>query len=449
MKTIVPGHHLIRLALISNTNIGTMSGQATLDRPTQVDAYYGLPFLPNSVIRGVMRNAYEASSDEKIKNMVDHFFGTRNRITNTGDENFAGQLVIGNGDLLTFPVRALTGERCWVFPRLNFLKFLYLESISNTNQPDLSPIISRLTQYEQGSAYVLAIPGLPPFSAPFTIKQIQAEVGETVEKLLSLFSRLSGNPFSCTETVIFADERASGYFWQQAAEILDTTAVDNETKYAKARSLRRIETIPEGSVFCSFFTLLGNKDFKFPMNILQLGSFEGNGLGYCKLDIISSVPASTEEEQSHLQISQHQHKAMSKPYILMRNAYETIVKANKEEQAFRDKLASAIGDFGWRLHKEGLQATIAFALAKAKPTIKDVNKRKPEARAYERLISYLLNISGDLSTFKGQPWFSQAFEKTFVVEVLSRWQWLRRYSELELQTTQNLRYKASASAKTR
>lgn len=440
MKTIKPGHHLVRLTLLSNANLGAISGRATLDRPTQVEAYSGLPFIPNSVLRGVLRDACESSPTKNLRDSVEHFFGSRNRRTPAiGDDNFMGNLVIGNGDLLVFPVRALTGERCWVFPRLSLLKVLYLESLGDASQPDLSPIIDRLTQIEKNAAYVLAIPALPPFSAPLTIKQVQADIQDTAGKLLALLTRWSGKSLLSAETVIIADERAAGCLWQQASEVRDATALDSRTKTAKAKSLRRIETIPEGTVFFSFVSLLDGVDFQFPVEIIQLGSDEGTGLGYCQIDMIPD-PASPVELASP-EIDKSQPKGATETHILLRNAHEAIGEANKnkKEQAFRDKLASAIGDFGWRLYTQGLEATIAFALAKAKPAVKDESKRNPETRAYEWLLKHLLNISSDLSTFNGQPWFSQPFDNTFAAEVLSRWQWLRRCSELELHTSQNIR----------
>lgn len=444
MKTISPGHHLIRLTLISNTNIGALSGHATLDRPTQVDAYYGLPFLPNSAIRGVLRDACAASPDDKINKRVQHFFGSSNRITSIGDDNYAGHLIIGNGDILAFPVLSFTGERCWVFPRINILKFLHLEGLTHVDCPELSSIINRLTQYERDAVHVFAAPELPPFSAPFTIKQMQAEVGDTAGKLLALVSRWAGKPFPGNETIIVADERTSGYLWQQAAEVRNATALKNNTKAARAQSLRRIETIPQDAIFCSFFTLIGEEQFQFPLEILQIGSAEGSGLGYCRLAVIPATFSANEEDLAPPGANQGRPKKISENYKLMHRAYEAIFQANKEDQKFRDKLATAIGDFGWRLHNEGLEATIAFTLAKSKPAIKEINKRKPEKRAYEWLGKYLLNIDGDLRAFNGLPWFTQPFERTFAAEVLSRWQWLRRASELELQTTRNLRHQPFA-----
>lgn len=45
-------HQLIRIQLLANANFGSASGAVTLDRPTQLDAYYEMPFIPNSSLRG-------------------------------------------------------------------------------------------------------------------------------------------------------------------------------------------------------------------------------------------------------------------------------------------------------------------------------------------------------------------------------------------------------------
>ena len=45
-----PQHLFIRIQLLQNANFGAASGKVTLDRPTQVDAYLELPFVPNSTL---------------------------------------------------------------------------------------------------------------------------------------------------------------------------------------------------------------------------------------------------------------------------------------------------------------------------------------------------------------------------------------------------------------
>ncbi|MBN2054783.1 hypothetical protein JW905_07665, partial [bacterium] len=45
---------LLRITLLTPMNCGAMHGDSLLDAPTQKDAYDGLPFIPDSAIKGVI-----------------------------------------------------------------------------------------------------------------------------------------------------------------------------------------------------------------------------------------------------------------------------------------------------------------------------------------------------------------------------------------------------------
>lgn len=105
-----------------------------------------------------------------------------------------GKLVIGNGDLLTFPVLSETGERCWVFPVQNIYKFLALEAL--VSAPVKLEKLARLIYagVNENRHNVLGIPAIPLFNIPFTIQQVSlSKLGDELKTVVKSLSNWCGN----------------------------------------------------------------------------------------------------------------------------------------------------------------------------------------------------------------------------------------------------------------
>ena len=356
-------HQFIRIQLLTNANFGSASGKATLDRPTQVDAYFGLPFIPNSSLRGVIRALCELDYHPLLKSA----FGQ----PDTDDEgkripDVPGKLVIGNGDVLAFPVLSEIGVRCWIFPVQHIYKFLALEGIfaSTLKLQRLAQLIYYTQREDKTNA--LGIPGIPFLNTPFSIKQIPINPNrDEIAQLMKVLRKWCVDWIPEKDHILIVSHQTANYLWDKAADTRDATAL-NSKKTAKPQSLRRIETIPEGTIFLSLVTYLDDRPLNFVNRPIQLGSSEGKGLGFCRLAVVKEEDSETPTPA----IATTSAEEMLTDAEIMLKIYSTIDEFARDENAgeeLQKKTSAAIGNFGWRMQTEGLEAALAFALAKAKP----------------------------------------------------------------------------------
>ena len=127
---------LVGITTITANHCGTGQASGAIDLPIARETHTGLPVLPASTIKGVMRDGYglpdtiegQTESHEEKVNLVKDLFGPRppkraNK-NEDGDEQreekqerdslSAGNLVFLDGMLLAFPVRSLRGVFRWV-----------------------------------------------------------------------------------------------------------------------------------------------------------------------------------------------------------------------------------------------------------------------------------------------------------------------------------------------
>ncbi len=421
---ITQEHQFLRIQLLGNGNFGAAGGKVTLDRPTQVDAFNNLPFIPNSSLRGVMK-AVSRLDDNRLKAA----FGIPE--VNEQEElgiNQPGQLVIGNGDLLAFPILADNGERCWVFPVDNIFKFMALQKLFGV-AAGLGNLAGAFYPRPAHSSAVLflrrAVALNLPFSLiPVSIKDFQEEIG----RMQSLLQQWCGDWISSTDNLLIVDDHTAAFLWDQRSEIRTLTALD-KTKTARGQTLRKVETVPEGSVFLSLVTWLGSGELEFE-SVIQFGSAEGQGLGFCRLE---AVPAQngTQAAPPLPAVSTALASPMESDADSMARIYQAISAfSSSADKSLKKKVRSAIQNFGWRAQNEGLESALAFELARAKPAS---TQKTPEIRAHRWLLAALFNIGEAEILSHYQDWFSGTLAESRKREVMQRWLWLRKYSEYELE----------------
>ncbi len=422
-------HQLVRLQLLNNGNFGAAGGRATLDRPTQTEAYFGLPYIPNSSWRGVWRNWWEVKPNAATT--ADIIFGTRDDPEKPQRvEPKPGKLVIGNGELLCFPLLSEVGERCWIFPLHNICKYVALEKLCTPKASlNLKAVVTAVYAGKKDHRYVLGIPKMPALNTIFKLEQANPAPTET-QKLRKLLKRWYADWLSENEMILVVDDKVATHLWQQASEVRDLTALE-DSKTARAQSLRRIETIPEGSIFLSLSTWLGEDDLDFGDQIIQIGSGEGLGNGFCRIatvetTTVGAVFAPLEESEQGLR--ERNDKAMSEMYR------EIVAIARNENHKLKQKIRSAIGGFGWRIKQEGWEAALAFALAKARPSAKATPERKisEDTEAYRWLLRNMFKLNEAIDKYQGEPWFTKEINAGEKSEIVQRWLWLRKFSEIEL-----------------
>lgn len=426
-------HQIVRIQLLTNGNFGAASGRVTLDRPTQLDAYLGLPFIPNSSLRGVIRNFWETIPSPPVD--TEKAFGTRReeeKETEERKENQPGNFIIGNGDLLAFSVSTAEGERCWIVVMHTVCKYIRLGELSDNSFSEYDNILqlAQAIYNLSGKIHpVVGLPRIPDLSLPYSLDQIAApDFKDVIKSFLALLEYWVGDWLPKNETLLVVDEDIARYLWQREAEIRDMTALTKK-KIAKPQSLRRIETIPEGSLFLSFISGYGSPPISHRIDGIQFGSGEGVGLGFCRLASLKGdgpndmkIPSFDTEEVSG---SVAEFKIMGEVFNAVYKAENSISRMDED---FRKKVRSAVRMFGWRMTDEGLTAAIAFALAKAKPYAKSRGEND-EKEVYRWVLKVVLNDNGDLKKYKGKPWFTEDFKPQDKQLVYLRWKWLSKFSE--------------------
>ena len=115
------GNSFLRIHLLTPANFGAAGGKATLDSPTQVDAYSELPFIPDSSLKGVFKSFFEMNELAGIEKVFgsqdinsDTFIESDGKIVMSSHHD-SGKLIFGNGELLAFPFVTSEGQRLWIF----------------------------------------------------------------------------------------------------------------------------------------------------------------------------------------------------------------------------------------------------------------------------------------------------------------------------------------------
>jgi CRISPR-associated protein Cmr4 len=106
---------LYLLHALSGLHAGTGQGSGVIDLPIAREKSTGLPIVPGSSIKGVLRDEFKGDKkDDKISNISDEqhqaLFGPDTE--NAADH--AGALALSDARLLCLPVRSLAGTFAWV-----------------------------------------------------------------------------------------------------------------------------------------------------------------------------------------------------------------------------------------------------------------------------------------------------------------------------------------------
>lgn len=434
---------LVKIQLLTAANFGTDAGRVTLDSPTQLDADLHLPFLPNSALRGILKDA--CRHIRGIKNSVEDIFGLSD-----GDdpdsprENKPGQLILGNGELLCFPFTSADGHYYWIFPLTQILKALAWQCFWG-DEIKVAQIAGRIaTQEEQGinTALALATRGIPQVEAPFTIKALNTDSDEEylkVSRLWQILRHWCSHWLPSESMLVVTDRRTSSFFWQQAADIRTQTAL-NPARTALPGSLRRKETIPDGSLFFSLVSWMGDTaiDLSALQNVaLQAGSDEAVGSGFLRLaplpevrekDLESAAKIDAPKGSGFIDTSAAQPPAATMTQVYKQFERRLKVIREKENAALPRKFRAAINSFGWRWQREGAETALAFSLAKA---CYRQREETAERLAHRWLLEIVLNK--DAPARESLPFdFQEPISQEMHRDVMERWQWLRRFAEFEL-----------------
>jgi CRISPR/Cas system CMR subunit Cmr4 (Cas7 group RAMP superfamily) len=343
--SIPQGESLLRLSARTPGNFGSRGGTATVDRPVGLDVWHDLPFIPFSGVKGVIAGRYGnvwkggVLNEPRVKK-----FGSPDHKDSTGRrQGSPSDLIVGDGNLLCFPLRLRDGSIVLVFPALNLLKFLAV--LGGHPAPTLSlPADGRFSGPVRGAA----LPGNPTHQ--------YADPGAPTTSLMAQLLGRDLGPF------VLASPAVCRGLWTHACEERTLTAIEHTRKKVRPRSLRRVELVPEGTVFLSHLTnIRGDKvPFLIDSNV-QLGAWESTGSGFFLLEAVAAAPVARFAASPDAGGGTSAERPV---HLLMREAFEAIERIRDLPEATIVK--SILLEFGPRSRTQGWPRTLAFCLAKAR-----------------------------------------------------------------------------------
>ncbi len=438
MKLEAGSSLLLRLEAVTALHTGSAAGEASLDRPVQKDAQTGLPFLPDSALKGVLASRYGDVPEKGTNPERESRFGSPDRSGHHGappSTGRSGPLVLGNGELLAFPLPSRPGPT-WVFPALTLAWALRFEP----GATDVSALLSLLSEIERSAGKAFAWPKLPLLDVPLPPEPLSGvSVRQQEQALVALLRRLAGPSLPADAPLAVLSSRDAARLWPAASDRRVLTALDSSTRTVLDGALRRVELIPPGALFLSLVTC----ETGFPAafcelddDLFQIGAWESLGLGWLRPSRV----------QAAAQPSPLPPVAQAGSPLRSFNATRVMVEAHQAVRRLiaeaapplRCAVRSAARRFGGRAQFSGLEAAFAFELAKAKPAHRKPSK---DAQAHRWLLAVLLSTSPEPPADLGPSSFllAELREGLFIPGrlaarrelILTRWLWLARYLDTD------------------
>ncbi|MBA2660921.1 MAG: type III-B CRISPR module RAMP protein Cmr4 [Bradymonadaceae bacterium] len=275
------------LHALSPLHAGTGHSAGIIDLPTARMKGTGIPFLPGSSIKGVLRDSCQGGGDR-----VEAAFGP------SDDSGLhAGALVVGDARLVALPVRTFKGAFAWVS----------------------SPLLLALTKRDLGAEHKLEIPSLSERGALVTkstlntcvqggrlyledldlVASTDPRVDVWAEFLAKLVSPES-DVFSKRFAII--DDDTMTFLCETATQVDARVAIDRETGTARAGALWLEESLPPETILIGLMGADRSRREGVPMEptevldfvleqeeVLQFGGKATIGRGRCRILPIRSA----------------------------------------------------------------------------------------------------------------------------------------------------------------
>lgn len=275
------------LHALSPLHSGTGHAADVIDLPTARMKATGIPFLPGSSIKGVLRDARRASDRDKTEAV----FGPSD-----DPAAHAGALVVGDARLLALPVRSFRGTFAWTTSPL-----LLTLAKRDLNETALSipHITARGAQLAQGNCCVhQGRLYLEDLDLPAT------ESDEAAAWARRLAPLASPGDDIFTKRFAVVDDDTMTFLWETATQVDARVRLDEKTRTVAPGALWLEESLPPESLLIGLLAADRSRrrgvnmtpddvlDFALTgEEILQLGGKATTGRGRCRIvPIVGSKP---------------------------------------------------------------------------------------------------------------------------------------------------------------
>lgn len=421
------GQSWLLLELVTPANFGSGEGRADVDRPTVKDPQRNLPYVPHSVIKGVIAGRHgdiDEVEAERSRTREERY-GSPDRPDRLGE---AGPVVFGDGELLSYLLPGRDGGEVRVFPAPVVAQCLAGSPASESRAAalELLDLVERLAR-AGASEPVAGDSGSETARSPRSWTWLDdGKVQNLWQHLRGEIRRWIGPGSKGTEPWLVASGRGAATGWTMAHEERTATAIDPERHTVADGSLRSIELCPAGTVFVSRLSVARpGLDLDFP-ELLQIGAREAEGFGFCRVALGGETagPGSRAE----IAVASTPARSSRSAARVMAEMHQRLLSAKDEPAPVRGAIRAVITHFGGRAHFQGLRNAVSFSLAKAKP---GSSAASPEPLAHRWFLEALLEPEPSLAIWAREPGVLETLDPQREA-LFERWLWLRRYAELLL-----------------
>jgi CRISPR-associated protein Cmr4 len=278
------------LHALSPLHAGTGQAAGIVDLPIARYRSTGIPFVPGSSIKGVLRDARRSAGNEKEPSLL-AVFGPE---TGNASEH-AGALVVGDARLLALPVRSFRGTFAWVSsPLLLELARRDLgEAASGLKLPSLAGRAARVTN---GSACLFENKiYLEDLDLPAEADPVCDAWAKFLLPLVS-FPLVSPGEDIFSKRFVVVDDDTMSFLMETATQLDARVRLDPKTRTVAEGALWLEESLPPESLLVGLLAADRSRKKDFEMTardvldfalaketVLQLGGKATVGRGRCRI----------------------------------------------------------------------------------------------------------------------------------------------------------------------
>lgn len=277
--------HILFLHALSPLHPGTGQGVGSIDLPIARERSTGIPYLPGSSIKGVLR---DAAAGKIEKDRLSALFGPE---TGSASEH-AGAAVFGDAKLLLFPVRSLAGVFAYVTSPYLLERFAREAAFAGLIPPALpaAPASDGWCRLAQGSVLKM---GDKVYLEDLDLSHQEAKELKDWEDWLAQHSEAPVKGRLC-----LVHDDVMGFLLETATEVVARIRLEDETKTVAQGALWYEESLPAESLLYSLLSLGSSRkkevavaldDLKPLLGFAQMGGKASVGRGLCRLKLGGSA----------------------------------------------------------------------------------------------------------------------------------------------------------------
>lgn len=259
-------------------HVGCGSSVGAVDQPVVRERHTRFPVIPGTAIKGVLADLWLDWSDKD--NPVRNADGVKLFGKTDAKDAKAGQLMIGEGRLLAFPVRSAKKCFAWITCPLALERFardagVRLTALSVGEEKALAPAELTVEGHVIFEEYPLPAEGTVP------------------DAVIAALSDLNDEPVwkdNLKAHLAVVSDELFAYFAENACEIANHNRIEDKTGVVVKGALFSQENVPSETMFYSVVNTKEKDDFAkleeklgAEKNLLQIGADMTTGLGWCSV----------------------------------------------------------------------------------------------------------------------------------------------------------------------